>query len=224
LTKAPPFVIEFGQVGRSPEADGRLDSPSFHRNAGPLASALAPYLREASGDVLEIGSGTGQHAVALAQTHPELVWWPTDPNDRHIASIEAWRRHSGLTNIRPPRRFDAAQPEWGAADWPEAFTALLCANVLHISPWTVSQGLFGGAARHLRPDGRLFVYGPFMRDGQHTAPSNAAFDAGLRRENAAWGVRDIADLTALAENHALKLEAAVDMPANNFVLVFAKPA
>jgi SAM-dependent methyltransferase len=221
LADAPPFVVEFGQVGHPPEADGRLDSPSFHRNAAPLAAALVPFLQGISGDVLEMGSGTGQHAVALATTHPELVWWPTDPNDRHVASIEAWRRHSGLTNLRAPRRLDAAKPEWRAADWPDGFAAMLCVNVLHISPWTVSEGLFGGATRYLRPDGRLFVYGPFMRDGLHTAPSNAAFDASLRGENPAWGVRDIADLAALAGRHQLKLETVLDMPANNFVLVFA---
>jgi len=222
VAKAPPFVVEFGNVGRPPEADGRLDSPSFHRNAERLAAALGPYLRVMSGDALEIGSGTGQHVVVLANIAPDLVWWPTDPNDRHVASIEAWRRHSGLPNIRAPRRLDAAQPEWHAADWPDAFAAMLCVNVLHISPWTVSEALFGGAARYLRQGGRLFVYGPFMRDGQHTAPSNAAFDESLRRENPAWGVRDIADLAALAGRHALTLEAVRDMPANNFVLVFTK--
>ncbi|MDB5601592.1 MAG: hypothetical protein JWN71_3636 [Xanthobacteraceae bacterium] len=222
MAQAPPFVIEFGKVGRPPEADGRLDSPSFHRNAAPLAAALAPYLRGVAGDALEIGSGTGQHAVALAKDHPDLVWWPTDPNDRHVASIEAWRHHSGLTNIRMPRRLDAAQSAWDAAGWPDAFAAMLCVNVLHISSWTVSEGLFDGAARHLRPDGRLFVYGPFMRDGRHTAPSNAAFDASLRRENAEWGVRDIADLAALAGRHGLKLEAVLDMPANNFVLAIGR--
>jgi SAM-dependent methyltransferase len=222
VANAPPFVIEYGQVGRPPEADGRLDSPSFHRNAAPLAAVLGPYFEGVSGDVLEIGSGTGQHAVALAKICPELVWWPTDPNDRHVASIEAWRGYAGLSNVRAPRRLDAAQSEWGAADWPDGFAAMLCVNVLHISPWAVSDGLFGGAARHLRPDGRLFVYGPFMRDGQHTAPSNAAFDASLRRENAAWGVRDIADLAALAGRHGLRLEAVLDMPANNFVLVIGR--
>lgn len=222
MADAPPFVVEFGKVGRPPEADGRLDSPSFHRNAAALAAALAPYLQGISGDVLEIGSGTGQHAVKLAQDYPELVWWPTDPNERHVASIEAWRRHSGLTNIRAPRRLDAAQAAWDATGWPAGFAAMLCANVLHISPWAVSEGLFAGAGRHLRPDGRLFVYGPFMRDGRHTAPSNAAFDASLRQENAAWGVRDIVDLSALAERHGLKLEAALDMPANNFVLVVGR--
>lgn len=222
MANAPPFVVEFGKVGRPPEADGRLDSPSFHRNAAPLAAALAPYFQRMTGDVLEIGSGTGQHAVKLAQDFPELAWWPTDPNERHVASIEAWRRHSGLTNIRGPRRLDAAQADWNTAEWPDAFASMLCANVLHISPWAVSEGLFAGAGRHLRPDGRLFVYGPFMRDGQHTAPSNAAFDTSLRQENPAWGVRDIADLAALAARHGLTLETALDMPANNFVLVVGR--
>ena len=183
---------------------------------------MAPYFHGVAGDVLEIGSGTGQHAVKLAQDHPELVWWPTDPNERHVASIEAWRRHSGLMNIRVPRRLDAAQFDWTTAGWPDAFAAMLCANVLHISPWAVSEGLFAGAARHLRPDGRLFVYGPFMRDGRHTAPTNAAFDASLRQENAARGVRDIADLETVAARHRLKLEAVIDMPANNFVLAIGR--
>jgi SAM-dependent methyltransferase len=206
--------------------DGRLDAPAFHRNVEPIWSVLGPFLDGRAGHVMEVGGGTGQHVVAYAARTPGIVWWPTDVNIAHLRSIEAWRLFSGLENVRPPMRLDLADPEWrlNCDEVHDAggFLALFCANVLHIAPWSVSEGLFAGAGRQLRPDGRLFVYGPFMRDGEHTAPSNAAFDASLRRENPQWGVRDIGDLTALAESRSLRLRETAAMPANNFVLVFER--
>lgn len=220
------FVVEYGNVGKPPEADGRLDAPAFHRNHAAIWSALAPHLRGQTGDVLEVGSGTGQHIVEFARQAPELVWWPSDYNDKHLASIAAWQRHAHLQNIRAPMRIDLSDPDWGLDRHelppPGRLTAILCANILHIAPWRVSEGLLGGAARYLRPDGRLFVYGPFMRNGRHTAPSNAAFDASLRVENAEWGVRDVADLSALAAASGLTLAEIVQMPANNLILIFAR--
>jgi SAM-dependent methyltransferase len=220
------FTVQFGRDGGSAAADGRLDAPAFHRNHEPIWTVLGPFLEGRSGHVLEVGSGTGQHAVTYAARTPAIVWWPSDASPAHLASIEAWRVSCGLDNIRPPQRLDLADPDWRlAADEVGAaggVLAIFCANVLHIAPWRVAEGLFAGAGRHLRPEGRLFVYGPFMRDGKHTAPSNAAFDASLRRENREWGVRDIADLAKLADGSGLRLSETADMPANNLVLTFAR--
>lgn len=217
-----PFVVEFGKNGTAPPtADGRLDAPAFHRNHEAIWNALQGFLLARGGDVLEIGSGTGQHVVTYAARTPRLTWWPSDVQASHLGSIEAWRQHAGLDNVQPPQSVDLTDPAW---TWQPggALTAMLCCNVLHISPWTVSQNLIAGAARHLAPEGLLFVYGPFMRDGAHTAPSNAAFDASLKTQNPAWGVRDTSDLAALARQSGLALAEVVDMPANNFVLVFAR--
>ncbi len=219
------FVVEYGNVGKPPESDGRLDGPAFHRNHDAIWSAIAAFLSGQKGDVLELGSGTGQHATAFAGRSPQLTWWPSDIYPSHLASIEAWRRHAGLANLRAPQRIDLGDPAWSwTADGQAgaALAAMLCINVLHISPWAVSQNLIAGAGRYLRDGGRLFVYGPFMRDGQHTAPSNAAFDQSLRAENPAWGVREVADLNALAQDAGLMAAEIAPMPANNLVLAFAR--
>lgn len=215
------FVVEFGNDGTPPAPDGRLDAQAFHRNHEAVWQVLAPRLSEAHGAMLELGSGTGQHAATFAARTPHLIWYPSDIYDSHLASIEAWRRHVELANLREPQRIDLADPEW---TWTPggALAAMLCINVLHISPWSVSRNLIAGAGRLLAPDGRLFVYGPFMRDGAHTAPSNAAFDASLRAQNAAWGVRDIRDLAALGDERGLMLAEIAPMPANNFLLVFTR--
>jgi SAM-dependent methyltransferase len=221
----PKFVAEYGKNGTPPASDGRLDGPAFHRNHDVIWSALAGFLSAQTGDVLELGSGTGQHAAAFAARSPHLTWWPSDIYPSHLASIEAWRRHAGLANLRAPQRIDLNDPDWtwvADADAGTALIAILCINVLHISPWRVAQNLIAGAGRLLRDGGRLFVYGPFMRDGQHTAPSNAAFDASLRAENPDWGVRDVRDLHALAQDDGLALAEIVPMPANNLVLAFAR--
>jgi len=217
------FVTNFANL-TAPTADGRLDAPAFHRNCAPIWSVLEPFLTGKSGDVLEVGSGTGQHVVAFARRAPRIGWWPSDCLDSHLASIAAWRDHAGLDNVRPPWRIDVADPEW---ELPPGLgrpgvLGILCANVLHIAPWRVAEGLFAGAARHLRADGRMFVYGPFMRAGQHTADSNAAFDASLRSANAEWGVRDTSDVAALADRNGLRLVELVEMPANNLILIFAR--
>jgi SAM-dependent methyltransferase len=220
----PEHVVEFGSVGKAPEPDGRLDAPAFHRNHAAIWSVLGSRLAGLSGNVLEVGSGTGQHALAFAQAAPAVTWWPSDYNDKHLASIAAWRAHSAPANLRTPTRIDLREPQLKLAQQglPVEFLAIICINVLHISPWGVSEYLLAAAGRYLRLDGRLFVYGPFMRDGQHTAASNAAFDAGLRAENPDWGVRDIADLSNVAECRGLTLAETIAMPANNFILVFER--
>ncbi len=219
------FVVEFGTAGSPPGPDGRLDGPAFHRNHEPIWSAIGPFLQGQSGDVLELGSGTGQHATEFARRTPGLTWWPSDIYPRHLDSIAAWRAQAGLANLRAPQRIDLTGPDWrwqSDAPEPPLLAAMLCINVLHISPWSVSRNLIAGAGRYLRAGGRLFVYGPFMRDGRHTAPSNAAFDQNLRAENPTWGVRDTADLAAEGQKVGLALADIAEMPSNNLVLAFAR--
>jgi SAM-dependent methyltransferase len=220
------YVVEFGKDGRRVEADGRLDAAAFHRNHDVIWQVLARFLDGKTGDVVEVGSGTGQHVVAFARHAPDITWWPSDLNDAHLKSIEAWRTHAGLDNIRAPRRIDASAPSWGDdlknEGGPASLLALVCANVIHIAPWQVAEGLLAGAARLLQPAGYLFLYGPFKRDGRHTAVSNAVFDTKLRDGNSEWGVRDVADVERLAQGVGLALSEIVEMPANNLILVFVR--
>jgi SAM-dependent methyltransferase len=222
----PEYVVEFGRDGQPVEADGRLDAAAFHRNHRPIWEVLEKFLDGKSGDAVEVGSGTGQHVVDFARRSPQIIWWPSDLNDAHLKSIEAWRAHAQLANVRAPLRIDLSDPAWCAemhdGSGPGQLLVVLCANVIHIAPWRVAEGLFAGAVRHLRTDGRLFLYGPFKRDGKHTASSNAAFDASLRDNNPEWGVRDIADVSALSDSVGLSLVETTEMPANNLVLTFAR--
>ena len=219
------FVSEYGKTAEPAQADGRLDAPAFHRNHETIWSAVGGFLATQSGDLLEIGSGTGQHAAAFAPRAPGITWWPSDIYDSHLKSIAAWRTYSGVANLSPPQRIDLSDPDWswtGDGDRNALLTAMLCINVLHISPWRVSKNLFAGAGRFLRKHGRLFVYGPFRRDGAHTSPSNAAFDASLRAENPEWGVRDLSDLNGFAKSAGLTEAEISRMPANNLVLAFTR--
>jgi len=220
------YVVEFGKDGRRVESDGRLDAAAFHRNHAPIRAVLERFLAGQSGDVLEAGSGTGQHVVQFAGQSPGIVWWPSDTNEAHLKSIDAWTKHSGLPNIRAPLRIDLSDPAWCAemhdGSGPPKLLAVFCANVIHIAPWRVAEGLFAGAARYLRADGRLFLYGPFKRDGKHTALSNAVFDTSLREREPEWGVRDIGEVEKLAESVGLALVETVPMPSNNMILVFAR--
>jgi len=226
VTGVADYSAEFGKDGRLVEADGRLDAAAFHRNHRPISAVLQRYLSARSGDVLEAGSGTGQHAVHFASLMPATTWWPSDSNRAHLTSIEAWRVFAGPRNLRPPLAIDLADPDWDAAmqaaGGPKQVLAVFCANVIHIAPWRVAEGLFAGAGRILQGDGLLFLYGPFKRDGKHTAVSNAVFDTSLRQNNPEWGVRDIADLEKLALASGLALREIVEMPANNLVLVFGR--
>lgn len=220
------YVVEFGKDGSPVEADGRLDAGAFHRNHQAIWHALAPHLGGKAGDVVEVGSGTGQHVVYFAAQTPAITWWPSDLNDAHLKSIAAWRTHAGAANIRPPLRIDLTDPAWCPemqdGTGPGALLAVFCANVVHIAPWPVAEGLVAGAARYLRPDGRLFLYGPFKRSGRHTSDGNAAFDASLRQGNPEWGVRDVEELAQVAQAAGLRLAEVIAMPANNLVLVFAR--
>lgn len=211
----------------SPQGDGRLDAPAFHRNCAPIWAVLARWLKDKQGNVLEVGSGTGQHVIAFASQSAHLLWWPTDLDERNLRSIDAWRQHAHAQNVEEARRLDLCALEWGLNEADSAtlseLTAIFCANVLHISPWRTTRGLMWGASQRLHPGGLLFIYGPFKQNGQHTAPSNEAFDASLRAQNAEWGVRDIADIQAVAHEHSLLLAEIEPMPANNMILIFERP-
>lgn len=217
-------VTEFGRDGRPAGPDGRLDAPAFHRNHQPIWAVLERFLAGQTGDVLEAGSGTGQHVAYFARHSPGITWWPSDLAEAHLRSIAAWREASGLSNIRPPQRIDLADPAWSVAasegSAPGKLLAIFCANVIHIAPWRVAEGLVAGAARHLRQDGRLFLYGPFKREGHHTAVSNAVFDTSLRSQDPEWGVRDLGDVARLAEGAGFRPPRIFEMPANNLILMF----
>jgi len=184
------------------------------RNQKPLLDVLRRVLTGAQ-RVLEIGSGTGQHAVYFASGMPELEWQPTDVDASSLASIEARRAEAALANLMTPRQVDAAE-----TDWCEDVDAVVCINVIHISPWSVTVGLFEEAARGLRPGGRLVLYGPYRFSGTFLAESNDAFDTWLRSRDESWGVRDVDDLDRLAGSVGLVRDETVAMPANNHVLVF----
>lgn len=182
-------------------------------------------MRRKSGEVVEVGSGTGQHVIHFAGQAPEITWWPSDLNEAHLKSIDAWRAHAQLANVQAPLRIDLSDPAWCSemenGSGPGPLLAVFCANVVHIAPWPVAEGLIAGAAKYLRPDGQLFIYGPFKRGGAHTAVSNAVFDTSLRSGNPEWGVRDVEALERVGQGVGLKLAEVIEMPANNLILVFA---
>ncbi|MCC8394790.1 class I SAM-dependent methyltransferase [Paraburkholderia sp. MMS20-SJTR3] len=199
--------------------DARQHSPSAERNREPILAVLRDAL-PASGRVLEIASGTGEHAVCFAAALPGLDWQPSDADPDARASIAAWTAHAGLPNLRAPLALDVHQPDWGV----DALDAVVCINMIHISPWSAAQALFDGAGRRLVDGGVLFLYGPYKRGGAHTAPSNEAFEQWLKSRDERWGVRDMEAVVALGETAGLACEQVVAMPANNFSLVFRKRA
>lgn len=201
----------------TPDLNLRQHAPSAERNREPILAVLERVL-PATGTVLEIASGTGQHAIHFAAALPHLVWQPSDLDDEARASIAAWTAHSVLANVLPPLALDVRGASWGI----EAAAAIVCINMIHISPWASAQALIGGAGRLLGPGGVLFLYGPYRRGGAHTAPTNAAFDEQLQRRNPAWGVRNMEDVMALADAAGFDADEPIDMPANNFSLVFRK--
>jgi SAM-dependent methyltransferase len=194
-----------------------LWSPSFLRNRDPILAVLTRVLPD-RGTVLEIASGSGEHAIYFAAALPSLIWQPTDLDQVALRSIAAHRAAARLPNVRPPLQLDAAAASWPVVD----ADAVVAINLVHISPWRVAEGLLAGAGRVLGPGGVLFLYGPFKENGIHTAPSNAVFDESLRARNPEWGVRDVADLTELARVHGLSFAERVGMVANNLSLIFRR--
>jgi SAM-dependent methyltransferase len=190
----------------------KRSAPAALRNRVPLEEVLRGVL-PAQGLVLEVASGTGEHAAWFAQAFPSLTFQPSDVDAEARASIDAWA--VGHANVKPALALDAAEP------WPIAHAdAVLCVNMVHIAPWAACLGLLDGAARALAPGAPLILYGPYRRRGVETAPSNEAFDASLRARNDAWGLRDLDEVVACALERGLALDAVVEMPANNITAVF----
>lgn len=196
----------------------RLFSPSAARNRDAIRDAFLTTMPH-TGVILEIGSGTGEHAVHIAAAAPELRWLPGDPDAASRASIAAWTEHLRLTNVAAPHALDVTAPEWDAGI--ERIDGAVSINMIHIAPFAAAQGFIAGAARLLRSGGKLFLYGPFARNGAHTAPSNAEFDASLKARNPDWGVRDLdREIEPLAFAAGFALETVIEMPANNLSVVF----
>lgn len=200
--------------------EGRLYSPSAARNRDVLRDVFVRMM-QATGTIIEVGSGTGEHVVHFAAALTGASFHPGDPDAASRASIAAWTRHLGLSNIAPPHDRDVSLADWDLT-LPRA-DALVSINMIHIAPFAAAEGLFKGAGRLLGAKGRLFLYGPFSRQGAHTAPSNAAFDASLKSRDPRWGVRDLdLEIVPLAERAGLRLIHCEAMPANNFSVVFEK--
>ena len=196
-----------------------LLSPAVARNRDPILAVLRRVLPD-RGTVLEIASGTGEHAAYFAAQLPYLVWQPSDVDPEALASIEAHREAANSPNLRAPVTLDVTAPVWPVTQT----DAVVSMNMIHISPWTAAQGLIAGAARLLAAGAPLYLYGPFKENGKHTAPSNAAFDASLKARDPRWGVRDLDDVRALAASRGFEFVERVAMPANNLSLVFRRRA
>jgi SAM-dependent methyltransferase len=192
-----------------------LTWPAPERNKEPILRVLRPAL-PARGRVLEIASGTGQHVAHFAAATPQLTWLPSDPERRHRESIQARIEASGLANIASPLDLDVRVRPWpiGHAE------AMVCINMIHIAPWQATLALLDEGAKLLPAGGLLYLYGPFRRQGRHTAPSNEAFDADLKRQDPAWGVRNLEDVAAEAATRGFSLQDVVPMPANNLSVLF----
>jgi hypothetical protein len=206
-----PFTLNAG-----PEA--KRHAPATARNRDAIADMLSGIL-PASGTILEIASGTGEHIVHFAGAFPHLLWQPSDHDVLGLESISAWSAEAGLPNLLPPVLIDASAPDRPVA----RADALLCINMVHIAPWAATQGLMAGAGRLLSKGAPLILYGPYIEPGVETAPSNLAFDGNLRAQNPDWGLRDLTEVAALAAAHDLRLDQRIEMPANNLSLVFRKP-
>ncbi len=207
----------------NPATDGedrRRFAPATQRNREPILTELNKLLPRYA-RVLEIAAGSGEHAVHFAAAEPGWQWLPSDPDPENIASIAAWTHHGGLPNIAPPQQIQTEDQDWAGIE-PASIDALYCANMIHIAPWSATPALMVGAKRVLRAGGLLILYGPFMRDGRHTAPSNEAFDGSLKARDPSWGIRDLADVDALATANAMRLMQVIEMPANNLLVVFER--
>ncbi len=192
-------------------------APATLRNRDPILAVLRRVLPR-EGMVLEIGSGSGEHAAWFAAALAPLRWQPSDASDADFTSIAGWAREHGASTVEPPVVLDAASDTWPVSH----ADAIFSANVIHIAPWIVAEGMLRGAGRVLPPSAPLVLYGPFVRDGVHTAASNAAFDAELRRRDPNWGIRDLDAVTRAADAHGLGLDEIIEMPANNLAVVFRR--
>ena len=200
----------------------KRSAPATERNREAILSILQNYLPN-QGTVLEIASGTGQHAVFFAQQLTPRFWLPTDLDPTNMASIAAWREEADAANLLLPRQLDVRDSVWLIdCDLPAPISAIVNINMLHISPWSCCEALFVGAAEVLNQSGVVILYGPFKRDGLHTAPSNAAFDEQLRLQDSAWGVRDLKAVVDIAVEQGFACQNVIEMPVNNLSVVFDK--
>ena len=199
------------------QREDRQYAPAAARNREPILRALLSIL-PASGLVLEVASGTGEHSVHFAKAMPMLTWQPSDPSQGARRSIAAWIASEGLGNVLPPLDLDAMSDSWPL----DHAAALVCINMIHISPWAATEGLLEGASRILDEGAPLYLYGPFRQAARPIEPSNAAFDADLRHRDPRWGLRDLDEVTARAATHGLRRDRVVEMPANNLSVVFRK--
>lgn len=198
-------------------ADGRIVSPSAERNKGPIAEILM-HLLPAQGEVLEVGSGTGQHVLHFAQAMAHIRWRPTERDADALESIASWLRQTPAPNVDAPLRLDVCDPIWPAHD----LAAVVCINMIHIAPPPATEALLRGAGAVIASGGILFLYGPYRRQGLHTSPGNKAFDERLKAANPEWGVRNLEDVVHLASSVGFELEQTHDMPANNLAIVLRK--
>jgi SAM-dependent methyltransferase len=198
-------------------SDPRIHRPHVARNREPILAVLRRVL-PAQGLVLEIASGSGEHATYFAKELPALTWQPSDPDEGALASIAAHRADAALPNLLAPLRLDVTAKDWSV----ERVDVVMCNNMIHISPWAATEGLIAGAERVLAAGGVLFLYGPYKIGGRHTAPTNYAFDEDLRSRNPAWGIRDLADVTTLAQRHGFAAPETIEMPANNLSVIFRR--
>ena len=198
-------------------ANELLSSPAAEHNKEPILTVLESVLPP-TGSVLEIASGTGQHVCFFAAQLPDIRWQPTEPDASHLEAIETRVREARLTNVAPPIALDVHQPRWPVA---AGYDAILCINMVHIAPWSATNALCIGAARHLATGGKLVLYGPYLEQGT-AVPSNLDFDSTLKRRNQEWGLRELEDVTRTAALHGLHRQQVVRMPANNLTVVFAK--
>ena len=202
-------------------ADGRLHAPATARNRGYIADILQRFITR-PGTLLELASGTGEHAAHIAPLLPHTVWQPSDIDHSHLRSIQAWRQHSGVRTLLEPLHLDVLQTPWPLDHLQQPLTAITAINLIHIAPWTVAKTLIYEAGQLLQTDGILYFYGPYRQAGAHTSPSNQAFDQMLHSQNSAWGVRNMEDVSALALDAGFQDPLIIPMPANNFSLVFKK--
>lgn len=210
MTTPQPFIIDAGEVEKR-------HAPATVRNRDAISDVLDTVL-PASGTVLEVASGTGEHVIHFAHRFPDLVWQPSDYSGVALPSIAAWVAEAGVTNVQPAVQLDASLPDWPVRQ----ADAILCINMIHIAPWVATIGLMAGAGRLLRAGAPLYLYGPYLRDGVETAASNLAFDQSLKDRNPDWGLRHLTDVTALATAQGLHLDRVIEMPANNLSVILRK--
>lgn len=211
MTEPKPWLID--EAG----AQARRHAPATLRNRDAITAVLRDHLPP-NGTVLEIASGSGEHIVYFAAAFPALRWQPSDCEPAALASIAEWTAEAGATNVAAPLSLDVERSPWPVSQ----ANAIVCINMVHISPWSASEALFAGASALLPPGAPLYLYGPFLRHDVMTAPSNLAFDTSLKQRNPAWGLRDVAAIDALAESQGLARSALIEMPANNLSLVYRR--